>query len=209
LRSARERGRTTVCANNLRQHYLAFMSYTDDFNDYLVPWIAPIASDCSSLMIWQTLLLQKGYLPTNPLGSPSYLTLRLGLTCPSNHNGYYANPGVGFNWYDGTPNYLYVSEAGTPCPGITALRKLFAVVSPSVKAMLYEGGLIAGWGTPYRCNYVMQTGFVYPPFFTPGDGNYAIGDVHNNASNVLFFDGHVQGFAAGTIDPASSMLTMP
>lgn len=36
LNAAREKARTTVCLNNLKQWYLGFANYQDTFKDYLV-----------------------------------------------------------------------------------------------------------------------------------------------------------------------------
>ncbi len=208
LQNAKEAGRATVCVNNLRQHFFAFMSYTDDYNGYLVPWIAPVDPNCNSLIIWPVLLVRYRYLPQNPQSTYPSETPRIDMKCPSNHNGYWFNPGAA-TFYDGWPNYVYLNDSGDACPGNPPLRKLSEVAGLSKKAMLYEGGQVQYWGTayPYRCNYVI--GGVNPTLFDPNNINYSIADVHNGASNVLFFDGHVQRFVRGTIDPNSCSLATP
>ncbi len=205
LRNAKEASRASVCVNNLRQHYFAFMSYTDDYNGYLVGWLVQTGpSGCSQYVIWSNILPQLGYLPH---WGPYTYAISQTLKCPSNPNSYGGNPYTG-SYKDGTPNYMYVNDAGNDlnCPGNLALRKLSDVVHPDSKAMLYEGG--QGHGLPtYACWFSLPP--FYSGYFSPNSPDYCIADFHNNHSNVLFFDGHVQRFAPGAIDPNSDSLTTP
>lgn len=207
LGRAKEQARTAVCANNLRQHHAAFMAYTDDFGDFLVPYIAAVAGSPSEI-VWQTLLIRLKYLPREK----SYYDwwLRNDMECPSNLNGYYATTEghPGDLWYDGTINYLYNYTAGhnASSPPAYPIKKLAAITRPASKAMLLEAGYLAQWGTPHRCAYHTGPLDIY---FTPGNVSYSIGDVHNNRSNVLFFDGHVESFARGTIDYRITDLDTP
>jgi len=56
-----------------------------------------------------------------------------------------------------------------------------------------EGGDIGLWAPQYASNYAIGPYFGY---FDPTMVNYEIADVHNNASNVSFWDGHLQSFRA-------------
>ncbi|MBI4028579.1 MAG: prepilin-type N-terminal cleavage/methylation domain-containing protein [Verrucomicrobia bacterium] len=184
LKGAREQAKAVICVNNLRQHYYWFMAYSSDNDDYLVPAFSPGA-------IWQTLLIRNNYMPRQ---DPALdFLLAKGLKCPSNHNGY--NNIVAGNWYDGTPNYMYnylTDVVNNPPP-----KKLSAISNPAGKAVLMEGGQFAPWAIPYRCNYATGPS---PTYFDPSHVNYEIADVHNNRSNAIFFDGHVESFARGAID---------
>lgn len=203
LGKAKEAARAAVCVNNLRQHHSAFMAYTDDYEGLLVPFLVPTDPTCdgSHRIAWQTLLIRLRYLAQNPLSTSPYEYLRLDLKCPANHNGYYANPGM-TGWYDGTPNYMYnytsgnAPECSSPSPPYP-VKKLASITRPSAKALLMEGGYLAQWGIPYRCNYAVGP---WQGYFDPTNVSYEIADSHKGRSNVMFIDGHVETFARGTID---------
>lgn len=199
LSRAKEQARAAVCVNNLRQHHAAFMAYTDDFDGYLVPSIVA-AADATPHIVWQTLLIRLAYLPREKWYYDWWL--RNDMECPSNLNGYYATDEgkPGDLWYDGTINYMYNYTSGNNSPIQSPpypIKKITSITRPSSKSMLMEGGYLAQWGTPHRCAYVIGPAALY---FTTGHLSYSIGDVHNNRSNVLFFDGHIESFARGTID---------
>lgn len=202
LGRAKEQARAAVCINNLRTHHAAFMAYTDDYEGSLVPFIVSTDPTCdgSHRIPWQTLLIRLRYLPRNPASNYPNEYLRLDTKCPSNHNGYYASPGMGANWYDATPNYLYNYRTGveTACNGGTPdpIKKFSAFGRPASKALLMEAGYYAPWNTPNRSNYATGP---WQGYFDPTNINYEIADAHNNRSNVMFFDGHVESFARGTI----------
>jgi len=206
LGSARDRGRGAACINNLRQHYVAFMGYSDDLEGKCVPYY--MTTNCPNVnVIWQTILISLNYLPTqNPLYA---WPLKLGLKCPSNHNGYYGNPGVS-GWYDGTPNYMYNYDVGSTAPAAcvlpSTLLNFASIPSPSSKGLLYEGGYVISWGDAYRCNYAVGPS---PIAYDPTNPNYEIADVHGGGSQILFFDAHVASFRRGSIDYHSADLHNP
>jgi prepilin-type processing-associated H-X9-DG protein len=206
LSKAKEASRASVCISNMRQHHLAFLAYSDDYQGHLVAFIAPTDPSCdgSHRIAWQTLMIRLNYLPRE---NPIYeWWLKKSLKCPSNPNGYYAAPDgqPPDLWKNGTLSYMYnytsgVADScnGTPPNTPYPIKKLAAITRPANKALLMEGGYLEQWGTPYRCNYAVGPS---PVYFQPGHISYSIGDVHNNRSNVMFFDGHVESFARGTID---------
>lgn len=214
LQRAREKARAGVCANNLRQHYLAFLAYADSFEGQCVQWLHPTdpACDPNQWIIWQTVLVKLGYLPgtLNNTGVRGYPLP--GLKCPANENGYYEPPGAPATQYRyGSPNYLYNLATGHApiCNGSLGpnpIRTLSSIRSPSSKGMLYESGLVTTWGQPYRCGFAVHA---WNGYFDPGNINYTIADVHLGRSHVLFFDGHVESFARGAIDWRSADLDAP
>jgi prepilin-type processing-associated H-X9-DG protein/prepilin-type N-terminal cleavage/methylation domain-containing protein len=213
LQGAKEKARAGLCANNLRQHYLAFFAYADSNEGWCVQWLHPTDPTCdpNQWIIWQTVLVKQGYLPgtLNSSGNRGYIPA--GLKCPSNQNGYYEPPGAAPTAYRyGSPNYLYNFETGhaTICNGSLGpnpMRKLASIPSPATKGMLYESGQVAGWD-PYRCGFAFND---WSGYFDPGNVHYAIADVHLGRSQVLFFDGHVESFVRGAIDWHSADLDAP
>ena len=68
LSQAREKARTIKCVSNLRQIYLAYLMYANDYNDYIIPSLdTDGASD-----YWQQKLRNYNYLPYSKV-----------LVCPS------------------------------------------------------------------------------------------------------------------------------
>ena len=61
LSSARDRSRTSSCANNLKQLGLAYAAYIDDYNGFLVPDNPKFNGD--GINSWVPMLIYKKYLP--------------------------------------------------------------------------------------------------------------------------------------------------
>lgn len=197
LKRAREKAKAAVCANNLRQQYVALVTYSDSYGGALVPAWDGINDGTH---IWMGLLVKTGFLPAGPTGvwtSP-------GLKCPANHNGYAPSSLSPVSYYDGMPNYLYSQRAGFHCAAPSAPDcwdapplKLAQIVSPQAKAALLEGGEDPALGQAYRCNYIV--GPDLPGWFEPGSPHYLLASPHNNRFNALLWDGHVESFAPGGI----------
>jgi len=189
--------RKAVCAQNLKTHHHGIVTYSNDHNGEIV--YASIAGQD----IWQGILVKGGYLPEAKKGA-NYIPH--GLRCPANPAGYQPgikSPGGELRFKYGTPNYLYNILAGTP---VSVDRPRLPQLVSSGKALLFEGGEVRTWGTPFRCNYALQPNTLS---FDPKNPNYAIGDVHNGGSHVLFWDGHVETFAEGMIDPRIAQWMTP
>jgi|GEM_PF-2014742 len=199
----RTAGLKATCLNNLRTHYYAVISYANDNNGVIVPYLDyadPKDPKEEDRMHWQRILVVKGYLPAGKTpsgGQANYIPH--GLRCPANPNGYMAgerrsgNPDERFKY--GTPNYLYNTASGTPMSlssrdPVPVLR--LSQLS-SRKAMFFEGREYKPYNQPYRCDYVVNPVAV---FFDPDDARYKIADdVHNGSSHVLFWDGHIEAIS--------------
>ncbi len=197
LRQAQETARSAQCLNNLRQHYVVFLAYSSDHDDYCVPWH-------NGVMIWQSILIVGGFY------RPGDVVFKI--RCPSNPNGFYPSPaGVyGVDHQNGAPNYMYNTTAG----GYLAsepLKRLSAIPGPARKLMLadsrgFPGGL--NGATECWCDYVIENNPVrYDPVNYPQ--YYKFADLHNGRSNVLFVDAHVESCARGTVDLTMGDLNLP
>ena len=73
LNSARERGRSASCINNLKQHGTAHAMYRDAFDGFFVPMSSCTVEDGvtqshpSKKYTWISLFWKGGFLPSNPL----------------------------------------------------------------------------------------------------------------------------------------------
>ncbi len=216
IQGARARGHGAVCRSNLRQYYSSFLHYAGDHGGLFPGYVSPIEPECIEYgwVIWQTELVRGGYLAgwTNGNGMRGFV-LR-GMDCPANPNGYYPEPGStpgNFTWKYGNPDYMYPYAMGhhESCNdtnlGTNQLKGLHHIVNPSRKGLLYESGQQYGWPA-YAGNYAI---FAWPIYFDPDNVYYSIADVHENRSNVLFFDGHLESFARGKIDWRFAAVTQP
>ncbi len=186
-----------ACIQNMKTYHHAIITHANDHNGQIV--FASIAGQD----IWQGILVKGGYLPTPKKGGNF---VPHGLRCPANPAGYQPgerSPGGALKFKYGTPNYLYNILAGTP---ETPNRPRLAQMLSSKKALLFEGGEVKTWGTPFRCNYALQPNTLT---FNPDTANYAIADVHEGNSHVIFWDGHVETFKQGTIDHQIAQWTTP
>ena len=66
LSSARERGKVSTCVNNLKTLGVAYGSYVDDYNGFLVPSSPAV----SSIPGWPSMLVYKKYLPSSNYAVP-------------------------------------------------------------------------------------------------------------------------------------------
>lgn len=212
LFSALEKSRTAsykaICASNMKTYYQAFIAYASDHNGKIVPYVDYKDSEdpqSNQLDIWQVILVRKGYLPKgrDPNTGAFANYVPHSLRCPANPAGYMSgerSPKGEEQFKYGTPNYLYNAASGSPVSfngrDPEPVLRLPQVLS-SRKALLFEGGVYKAWSHPYRCDYAANPAAIY---FNPDHTNYKIGDVHNESSHVLFWDGHIETFKKGTID---------
>ena len=85
LNSARERGRTASCINNLKNTQLAYMSYANDSDDYGAYHFYNTSAARVSKGFWESALVANGYLPSDraqKLNQYDYFNSSL-LLCPS------------------------------------------------------------------------------------------------------------------------------
>ncbi len=167
LGTAREKARTTVCMNNLRQVGIAFDMYRIDWNDYYVPQ-----------QNWKTYLWQ--YVTTDTRNNIAYCPSRHGKTIPYE------------NWHYGQG---YNIGYGDIYPGFAG-RKSAAIKNPGNKILVVEwgrntdgrGGCSAG--PPYQ-----SEGMESPEGVEINGGStsyWAVVRIHMGGSHILFGDGHVE-----------------
>ena len=120
LNSARERGRSASCVNNLKQLGTVTLSYTNDYEDYLVPAF-PVWQD-----YWYNMLLRNYFGRKNWEGSMEPV-----LHCPS-YAGAALNTDYAINC---TSAYTY----GTTNVRYTTFRKTTKVANPSARPFFIDG----------------------------------------------------------------------
>ena len=211
LSKAREKARQTVCMNNLKQLNIALLMYSNDNDDYLLPsW--------NGGRCWWNVLVENGYLE-------KYLDYSLGnsqkklkkpniLTCPSSKR-----------WYDGwshSVNYQMNSRmCGFMYKGwffygkLQNQARLNMIKYPSQSVWVTDAAPTDWNPVGERCAYEFNPYWdgssrvllVMPDdFFHPGYYGYVSGR-HGGGGNVLFIDGSVRWFRAGTYRSPEVYLT--
>ena len=169
LSKAREKARTAVCMNNLKQVGIAFGMYLNDYDDYYPPQ-----------KYWKQILWYHNYLK-----EPDKIS-----RCPSRHGKTIAYDkwywGQGYNkgcsGSDSTDGNDYPGFAGRKAGQIRNISKKILVVEWG-RSSDGKGGCLAG--PP-----IAKTDI---GFFSWGAGCYwAVCRVHSGGSNILFGDGHVE-----------------
>ena len=167
LGKARERARTSVCMNNLRQVGIAFEMYRIDWNDYYVPQ-----------QNWKTNLWK--YANEDTRNNICY--------CPSRHGKSISME----NWHYGQG---YNIGYGDAYPGFAG-RTSAVIKNPEKKILLVDWGRASDGrggcnaGPPYQSQGVESPGGV-----EIGGGStsfWAVVRIHGGGSNILFGDGHAE-----------------
>jgi len=200
---ARENARKASCLSNLKQMGLAWIMYTQDYDEKAVPSGTldmapsgcpggPTSVNLSNAILWEG---QHNFSVTpgtsDPLKSPMYPYMKNTqfTGCPS------ANDVAPDVW--GTTNYgyniAYVGGYGgfTECyvstfpPGATATPASLASISRPSETVLFGDSGLPG------ANGVTRYPWLFPPSFAPtwAEDAHAI---HNGMANMVFVDGHAK-----------------
>jgi len=208
LKAAREAGDAAACQHNLRALSSAAFTYAADNSGSLLPTLGSGSEN------WQSVLIVQGYLPKVTPTSPTYI-LKRNFMCPANHNGALPSSLTNSSCRDGTPNYAYNATVGTLDPNYNTNnryppKRLGSIQQPSKKAMFMDAGVYRALNTPYRSSAGMtRIGSPDSSYFDTNSTYYTVGDVHRNAANFLFFDGHIERIPRGQVDWRISDLDTP
>ncbi|MGC8744827.1 MAG: DUF1559 domain-containing protein [Verrucomicrobiia bacterium] len=207
LNRAKEKGRRTVCQNNLRQLGLALNLYADEHNQYptCFRWLPAGrgAADPkgSAVSLWNALILP--YLANNSevFNCPSFPPFFRWTTDPS-ALGYLYPTNIEGNrpfCYAINANGVSIANWGlvkaTPLNADTVTRQPSEIRTPS--DMIAIGDEMIGTTNSAPCNWVKLTGWgvfhgVYVQSALESSRPVRIGMVHSQGANMVFLDGHVE-----------------
>ena len=178
LNSARERGHSASCVNNLKQLAHSFYQYVDSYDDYY-PYRAGTAavSGCSS---WnQTISWFSG----NAVDSndATWWTKMDVLFCPKT-----LKPTDGSRWRPGYGVLAYYGPTRIESSGINNRQKKHSEIKNHSRAVL-AGDVASKADTQYGFQYIENTVGTNP------GSDYQIVPRHNGFVNYAFCDGHVEG----------------
>ena len=183
LNSARERGRTASCVNNLKQIGIMVHAYADDNDGIFVPYTL----DSTEKDRWDQVCFEyiKSYLSVGASFKASYAAktdysknkdIAGNLSCPSAQEDKYWAMDYGINYY----MYQAVNNTDAWGGGNTS-KKLYYIIS---KAKNPSG--IYVFGDAYQ--YTIQFRGNEDPQYK----NYGFIFRHNGNANMVFIDGHVE-----------------
>jgi len=183
LSQAREKARQAVCMNNLKQIGLAMAMYTQDWDEYFVPWEQ--GKDFNNWYrdnsLWPNVFNNLGYLKYKDIYKAKVYQ------CPSFRAKVWAGGGTaavgihyGYNCFHIGSSYRYIVPTPSPWNTFTPPAKLSQIRKPSETILLVD-----------TLNDREQTpnglAIVYDYY-----GRYAQAHArHSNGLNVCWVDGHV------------------
>ena len=177
LQSARERGRSASCANNLKEMGTTSFAYVDA-HDYYPPWAGSSSNNVTynGFSTWGQLFVEVYNMPREILYCPS-------LNDKDQYNNY-AEIGYGMNWrYVNGSEYKGGSDTYIPAkhPEIRKPSTTYTIMDSTEKGLISNG-----------------TSRVYA--IASGSGMYGSPDAHRHKGtvNILFCDGHVKGTNVGS-----------
>ncbi|MBE6357714.1 MAG: DUF1559 domain-containing protein [Lentisphaerae bacterium] len=174
LNSARERGRTASCINNLKQFGTASFTYVDSF-DYYPPWSAKSgAVEYNGFSTWGELFAEIYGMSKEVLYDPSFTT------DPDSYTNY-ARIGYGMNWrYVNGSEYLGSNNTYIPA-------KHVQIENPSSTYTIMDTTQNGSFA------FIRGTSRVYA--LPSSTAMYGRPDAsrHQGTVNILFCDGHAEG----------------
>ena len=180
LNSARERGRSAACINNLKQCGVMVAAYADDFGGFFVPYT--LKDDATGRWDQETLEYLQTYLSVQPGFNPTYASsadygkynsLAGSLDCPG------ANDNKTWAMDYGMNCYLYQASNNMAAWGGDSTKKLHYIIS---KAPNPSGVFVFGDSAKYSIQFRGNENASYA-----GSGFRFI---HSNNANMVFIDGH-------------------
>jgi prepilin-type processing-associated H-X9-DG protein len=183
LNKAREKAFQISCASNMRQLGMSFMSYTNDNNDYFIPfnyeasigWPSPGIS--RYVWSWSKGLHDAKYVPSNKIYLCNTTRKYISATHNSYANDLVNNPSI-------ASRYLYVHYGYNG----NFIGSSYSITSGSASCIPAK---INSLKNPTQTLLLAETAAYYQLYIPSTTSFSNIVDWHNNSSNVLWSDGHV------------------
>lgn len=197
LIGAKKKAESSECVANMRQILIAEMQYSNDNNDYLVPyqkWRGKTPAE-SGYFYWSKMLYP--YVTGKP---DTGFTTGAGeqsawMRCPSQKkkaaDGTTPIPGIGPVYSSGKDGHVMHGMPTVTNPDTFPARKRVTIVHPSRTASWMDVGGGTTSGYPAYCRGCYPRGGVANPALEITDGNN-FSDRHSGGANVGFVDGHVE-----------------
>ena len=208
LSSARDRSRTSSCANNLKQLGLAYAAYIDDYNGFLVP--DNPSFNGSGINSWPAMLIYKKYLPASNYKRPvtglatgSYAAAGI-FYCPAAIGTYANSQGKsGESVSCANPAISCYGQNGFIGGYASTISAKDTTAAKIAEGLTKHAMKINQLKTPSHVMFVGDKIYGPSDSYTLTRGSILNGMRHNGTANYLMGDYHVENRAANNV-PASS-----
>ena len=223
---ARESGRRTSCASNLKQIGLGLMQYVEDYDgilpaDWIGPGLAPSYDtyDINTATEWMD-MIQPYVKSTQVFDCPSGpVANRYQRGASANYGSYSMN----HTYYEAGDDYIApMSDYQVLSPPRQGMVNSALIAAPTTTVWIAESGADTGYTSPIDFFWergnpppISTSGFAFSRLTflgNPGDGGPVAR--HLETSNILYCDGHVksmklQALAARRINPVDGVTYLP
>jgi len=176
LSQAREKARQAVCMSNLKQIGLAMAMYTQDWDEYFVPWGWEDGS-YHDHNLWPEVLKNSGYLKYTQISKAKvYQCPSLRLKVGSASTIHY-----GYNYYHIGSSYRYTQPQNEFSPP----AKLSQIKKPSETILLVDAYGYSSFFSSWVGRYIAVDSYISNPLDNVPHAR------HSNGLNVCWVDGHV------------------
>jgi len=185
LSQAREKARQAACMNNLKQIGLAMIMYTQDWNEYFVPWAweSPSYADSN---LWPEVFNNLGYLKYTKISKAKvYQCPNFRQPFPYTEYPHYIHYGY---------NYFHIGSSYVYCPASYSYNqklnsppaKLSQIKKPSETILLVDSYMYVSLTQPAVGYWVVKDNYFGTVTYAPQAHAR-----HSNGLNVCWVDGHV------------------
>lgn len=201
LNSARERGRTASCINNLKQLGFGYLEYAGANDDSVIPEQVKIPQGSSSLAASAEKLRWYEYMAENNIGGSSRKMTGL-YASQMDKEGYFMEtmfcPSSGaitsrsfFNYFPVAFSYTYNGMLSYTWGGTRTMRKLSAASRNVSKTMVFADDWKPAGKSYNNTSYINTIAYLgLDSSLLPNIGSNG---AHGRNANQLFLDGHVEG----------------
>ncbi|MBE6359561.1 MAG: prepilin-type N-terminal cleavage/methylation domain-containing protein [Lentisphaerae bacterium] len=202
LNSARKRGQTASCINNLKQCGTAMLMYSNDNEDLVI-----MAEHPKSYTPWGHMLFRDGYLGSGANFADRAKNASIDiLRCPGfpEDNGIRADSSASQAFIYGIATYVPMND-GTYSGNGTNQYKIFQVKDAGINPMLADS-LGINYGTQAGNPHHQYQRFILKADSEIGKSRNRIHARHSSSANVIVFDGSCRSFSEGELESDSALV---
>jgi prepilin-type processing-associated H-X9-DG protein/prepilin-type N-terminal cleavage/methylation domain-containing protein len=188
LKNARESARQAVCAGNLKQIGITYLSYAGDYDD----WVVPSNNGASDSTSWFIKFQQEGYLPQTNSRNCVF-------TCPTQSESWHKQY-WGIDYYSSYGINTCVGAGISSGDSAVKVRR-FREIEKTFKKT--QGTVLATDSISTRYDIHKNTNATESAFSDTPPASIAAR--HNKSANFLFCDGHVKALKAPYSPPSTNV----
>ena len=191
LSKAREKARAAVCMNNLKQIGLALAIYSNDYNDWILPYNRTDDDGSSAGYLWANHLYRFGYAPMKIFQCPTSISIINVRDTDANDKNWGLAYAADFSTYN-----INLNVHGYPARRCYKLGKVKTSLALVADAYPYGYSQANGKWSAYNTFAEILSLSQFPTY-------------HNGGMNVLFVDSHVEWMSAEKFNANKNELCIP